>query len=159
MRRPLLENKEHLVRMAGLFAAGLVVFLVMQALLVPEGFGVYGHFRAGALEDNRKRALTYAGRASCSECHSDEAARVGGGKHASVGCESCHGPLAPHAEDASAQKAERPDGRTLCLRCHTANVAKPGRFPQVLPKEHSPESPCIECHPAHSPDLGEESAR
>jgi hypothetical protein len=36
----LFENKEHLVRMAALFAAGLVVFLVMQALLVPEGFGV-----------------------------------------------------------------------------------------------------------------------
>jgi hypothetical protein len=155
----LFENKEHLVRMAGLFAAGLVVFLVMQALLVPEGFGVYGHFRAGALDDNQKRTPAYAGRASCAECHSDAGDALKAGKHASVGCEACHGPLARHAEDASAQKAERPDSRAVCLRCHLANVAKPAGFPQVQTKEHSPEGSCVECHPAHSPGLGQESAR
>lgn len=152
MRR-LVQNKEHLVRMAGLFAVGIAVFLVLQALLVPEGFGVYGHFRAGALEDNRAHPLTYAGRASCGECHSDAAEAVRAGKHGPVACEACHGPLARHAADASAQKAERPDGRGICLRCHAANVAKPTSFPQVEVNEHSPEGSCLECHPAHSPVL------
>jgi len=153
------ENKEHLVRVAALFAVGLAAFLALQAILVPEGFGVYGHYRAGALADNRARPLVYAGRGSCAECHSDAADALKGGKHAGVGCEACHGPLARHAEDASVQKAERPDGRAVCLRCHTANVAKPAGFPQVQTKEHSPEGACLECHPAHSPGLGRESAR
>lgn len=148
--RHLFENKEHLVRMAGLFAAGLGAFLALQAILVPKGFGVYGHFRAAALEETRARSLAYAGRASCGECHSDAAAAVTGGKHAPVACEACHGPLARHVEDAAAQKAERPDGRAVCLRCHTANVAKPTSFPQVEVSEHSPGGPCLECHPAHS---------
>jgi len=149
----LFQDKEHLLRVAGLFTVGVVAFLILQAVLVPKDFGVYGHFRAGALADNEKRPLDFAGRAACGECHIDEAGAIKGGKHAGVGCEACHGPLARHAEDASAQKAERPDGRMLCLRCHAANVAKPAAFPQVEPPEHSAEGSCLECHPAHSPAL------
>ena len=45
----LFGHKEHLLRVAGLFVAGVLAFLVLQAFLVPRGFGVYGHYRAGAL--------------------------------------------------------------------------------------------------------------
>ena len=34
----LFGHKEHLVRVAALFAAGILVFLALQALLVPKGF-------------------------------------------------------------------------------------------------------------------------
>ena len=105
----LLGHREHLVRVAGLFLAGIVCFVVLQALLTPEGFGRYGHYRAGALDDARARGLTYAGRAACVECHADAADAAKGGGHAAVHCEACHGPLAAHAADPSKPKAAKPD--------------------------------------------------
>ena len=67
----LFGHKEHLVRVAALFAAGVLVFVALQSLLVPKGFGGYGHYRAGALDDNRARPLVHAGRGACVECHAD----------------------------------------------------------------------------------------
>jgi hypothetical protein len=149
--RALFGHREHLVRVAALFAGGVVVFLLLQALLVPEDFGVYGHYRAGALDDNRARPVAHAGRAACIECHTDVQEAAKGGHHERIGCEACHGPLARHADDPAAQKAERPDSRVLCRRCHAANVARPARFPQVDPEEHAGKEACITCHPAHNP--------
>jgi Cytochrome c7 and related cytochrome c len=148
------RDREHLLRVAGLFGAGILVFLGVQAALVPRGFGQYGHFRPAALGDNQKRPLVYAGRSACQECHSDVGDTLKGGKHASLGCEACHGPLAGHADDASVHAATRPDGRLVCLVCHTQNVAKPKGFPQVDPREHAPEGSCLECHKTpHSPSI------
>jgi hypothetical protein len=142
---------EHLVRVAGLLAAGLLFFLLARAVLVPSDFGVYGHYRASALADNRARPLVHAGRAACAPCHAERAAELAKGKHAGVGCESCHGALAAHAADAKAHKARKPDGRALCLTCHRFNVARPASFSQVDPREHAPEGACIDCHAAHDP--------
>ena len=144
-------HKEHLARMAALFGVGIVAFLVLQALLVPRSFGVYGHYRAKALEENRARPVAFAGRAACVECHSDVPDAMKGGPHAGVHCEACHGPLAAHAGDPTEKKALRPDSRVLCARCHAANVARPARFPQVDPAEHSGGEACTTCHAAHNP--------
>jgi hypothetical protein len=149
----LFGHKGHLVRVGALFLAGLLVFLVLQALLVPKGFGRYGHFRAGALDDNRSRALAYAGRSACLDCHSDAADAARGGPHEHVRCEACHGPLARHAAAPDEQKAERPDSRVLCVRCHQANVARPGRFPQIEAAAHAGGEACTSCHKAHDPRL------
>jgi hypothetical protein len=147
----LFGHKGHLVRVAGLFLAGVVAFLVLQALLVPKGFGVYGHYRAGALAENRVRPVAFAGRAACVECHSDVPEAMKGGRHAAVHCEACHGPLAAHAGDPTEKKAVRPDSKVLCARCHAANVARPARFPQVEAAEHSGGEACTTCHVAHNP--------
>lgn len=150
MGRPL-GDREHLVRVALLFAGGFAVFLVLRALLVPAGFGVYGHFRVAALEANRQRPLVYAGRSACADCHSEEADLLRSGKHARVGCEACHGALARHAEDPATQKAVRPDPRSVCLVCHEANRAKPAGFPRVVVAEHAPQGSCVDCHRPHAP--------
>jgi hypothetical protein len=42
------RDAEHLARLAGLFLAGAALFVVLRAALVPDDFGVYGHYRAGA---------------------------------------------------------------------------------------------------------------
>jgi hypothetical protein len=144
-------HKGHLVRVAALFAVGVVVFVALQALLVPKGFGVYGHYRAGALDDNRARPPAHAGRAACVECHSDVWEPLQKGKHAGVHCEACHGPLARHAEDPSAGQAVKPDPKVLCARCHEPRVARPATFPQVDPAEHSGGESCTSCHKAHDP--------
>ena len=128
---------------------------MLQALLVPKGFGRYGHYRAGALEDNRSRALAFAGRAACLDCHADAADAARGGPHEHVRCEACHGALARHAAGPTEQKADRPDSRVLCVRCHQANVARPARFPQVEVADHAGGEACASCHKAHDPRLQE----
>ncbi len=147
----LFGHKGHLVRMAALFGVGVLAFLVLQALLVPKGFGVYGHYRAGALEENRARPVAFAGRAACVECHSDVPDAMKRGRHEGIRCEACHGPLAGHAADPTEKKAVRPDSRVLCARCHAGNVARPARFPQVDPVEHAGKEACTSCHKAHNP--------
>lgn len=147
----LFAHKGHLVRVGVLFLAGVLTFLVLQALLVPEGFGRYGHYRAGALDDNRSQALAHAGRAACLDCHADAADAAKGGPHEHVRCEACHGPLASHAAEPLEHKAEKPDSRVLCARCHEANVARPARFPQVEGADHAGGEACASCHEAHDP--------
>jgi hypothetical protein len=149
------EDKEHLVRMAGLFAIGIAVFVVLQVTLVPADFGRYGHYRAGALDDNASRPLNFAGRAACEKCrsHTDIVEARKGSRHERIGCEACHGPLAKHASAPRDVKPVRPDGRTTCLKCHVANVAKPAGFPQVVIAEHSESGACTECHKPHSPAI------
>jgi predicted CXXCH cytochrome family protein len=149
----LFRHGGHLIRVAVLFLAGVLAFLVLQAFLVPKGFGVYGHYRAGAIEENRVRPVSFAGRAACVECHSEVPDAMKGGRHATVRCEACHGPLAAHAGDPTEKKAVRPDSRVLCARCHAANVGRPARFPQVDPAEHSGNEACTSCHKAHKPGL------
>lgn len=151
--RDLFKDSEHLARVAALAGGCIVVFLVLQQLLVPEGFGLYGHYRAGALEDNRARDPAFAGQGACIECHAEEATVRKAGKHAGVACEACHGALARHAGDPES-KPQKPHGRELCLTCHSANVARPAKFPQIEPQEHAESGLCTECHQAHSPGMG-----
>jgi hypothetical protein len=143
------RDQEHLLRLAGLALGALLCFVVLRHFLVPRGFGVYGHYRAGALQENRAEPVSFAGQDACLTCH-DDARR--GGKHAAVRCEACHGALARHAsaEDPTAVKPERPDA-SLCLRCHLVNVAKPKSFPQIDLKDHGGAGSCLTCHEAHRP--------
>ena len=146
-----LDNVSHLVRMACIFVAGLGVFLVARATLVPDDFGKWGHYRAGAVAANADKPLRHAGRAACADCHSDVVEVKAAGAHAKLGCEGCHGPLAAHAGDPDTVKPVKPAAATLCPVCHQANVAKPEGFPQVDAKEHSGGEACDSCHQAHSP--------
>jgi hypothetical protein len=154
MRRRWLEDKEHLARMAGVFVVGIVVVLVLQTVFVPAGFGRYGHYRAGALDDNRLRQVAYAGGGACEPCHADVVEARRGGAHEHVGCEACHGPLAAHAVSPVDAKATRPDTRARCLVCHLQNTARPRRFSQIRVPDHSDAGPCTACHQAHSPRIG-----
>lgn len=147
-------HREHLVRVAGLFAAGVVVFVLLRSLLIPEGFGRYGHYRAGALDDARAQEVAHAGRDACLACHEDAAEAAKGGGHARVRCEACHGPLAAHAEDPTERKAVKPDAARLCVRCHQASVARPASFPQKDRAEHAGDEACTTCHVAHHPAIG-----
>ncbi len=151
--RNFLKDKEHLARMAGLFLAGLVVFLIVRAFLVPQGFYEYGHFRAGALTDNAARPVAFAGREACESCLPDIVEMRKGSRHATIGCEACHGALAKHADDPGSLKPVRPDARKVCLVCHRQDAGKPKGFPQVNPQEHMGGEPCNACHKPHHPEI------
>ena len=143
----------HLLRMAALFLAGIAIFLFGRSFFVPADFGVYGHYRAGALEDNRARPITFAGQAACVECHSDIGDLRKGTKHQKVSCEDCHGPLASHAAGNEPLKPAHPDGMTTCVGCHRKSPSKPAAFPQVDIADHAGDVKCIECHNPHAPKI------
>jgi Cytochrome c554 and c-prime len=157
--RESLKDKEHLFRVAGLFGLGVLVFFVLRGVLVPKSFGVYGHYRAGALLDNRSRSLTFAGRGACLDCHDDVREAQKASKHARIGCEACHGPLARHASDPDKQKPAHLDETALCLTCHRQNAAKPHGFPQVDAMEHAEGAPCTSCHNPHHPEQETEESK
>jgi hypothetical protein len=145
------RDVEHVLRLVGIFALGVAAFLVMRWWLVPPDFGVYGHYRAGALADNRFHPIAYAGQASCADCHSETLEARKGSRHERIACEACHGPLARHASGEVDEPPARPDPRATCVRCHDARAGKPAAFPQVDVGDHAAEGPCTECHRPHSP--------
>ena len=149
--RSLFRDAGHLIRLAAVFAGLVVLFVIARAVLTPKDFGVYGHYRAGALGDIRAREISFAGRAACLDCHDEIDAVKKKGKHAGLGCEACHRALQKHVADPQAVVPDKPNGATLCLVCHLKNVAKPKDFPQIDPKEHAGTDPCLQCHKPHSP--------
>ena len=86
-------------RLAIVFAVAIVALVVARALLVPATFGDYGHYRAAAVDSIAVRAVRFAGRQECEECHDDIAAERVEGHHRTLSCEVCHGPQRPHVED------------------------------------------------------------
>ena len=152
------KNAEHLIRIALVFIAGVVIFLVFRGLIVPKSFGQYGHYRGAALNEIAARPPLFAGRQACETCHQEIVDLKKTGKHSIVGCEACHGPLGKHAEDPAANVPVLPDTKVLCVKCHEANSAKPAHFPQVISKEHAGDLACNSCHKPHTPKIGDEPA-
>jgi hypothetical protein len=148
-----LKNAGHLLRMAAVFAAGIVLFLIVRSIFVPKTFGQYGHYRGAALAEIAAKPIMFAGHSTCESCHADISEVKSKGVHAHVACESCHGPLGKHADDPSALQPPKMDVGVLCVRCHEANPAKPRPFPQVVSAEHSGGVVCDTCHQPHSPRI------
>jgi hypothetical protein len=152
------KDAGHLFRLAGLFAAGTLLFLVIRSFIVPRSFGQYGHYRGAAIAEIAAHPIHFAGHQTCETCHSDIAQTKSGGKHAQVNCEACHGPQAKHADDPSIDPG-KPDTAVLCVRCHAASAARPKDFPQVDAEQHAGGVPCQTCHQPHSPAIGAGGAK
>jgi cytochrome c7-like protein len=146
------KDAGHLFRLAAVFVVGTLAFLGMRVFLVPKSFGQYGHYRGDAMAEIAARPLNFAGHQTCEGCHSEVLEKKKGGRHARVNCETCHGPLAKHADDPSVQPAKL-DTAVLCVRCHEENAAKPKSFPQVASADHSSGVACDTCHQPHSPAI------
>ncbi len=153
------KDAEHLVRLAVAFVVVAAVFLLVRTYFIPKSFGQYGHYRGAALAELADKPLYYAGHQTCETCHSDVLELKKAGKHVGVNCESCHGPLARHADDPASVVPQLPDTAVLCARCHETNLAKPKNFPQVASAEHSGGVVCKTCHQPHSPLLPPESGK
>ena len=147
------KDVEHLLRLAALFAAGVLVFSVARAELVPKTFGDLGHYRASAIDDVRAKPLVHAGQAACAECHGDIVELRAKARHKGIACESCHGPLATHADGTNTVKPARPVATPLCIHCHAANTGKPKRYPTVVIKDHAGTESCLTCHKPHDPRI------
>lgn len=144
----------HLIRLAAVLVAALLVFAFVRAEVVPASFGQYGHYRGDSLAENRNKKIAYAGRAACATCHEEVLTVLTKTRHAAIGCETCHGPRAHHTEDPTITKGALPVASKLCVHCHEANPARPQAFRQVNSKEHSGGESCNTCHQAHAPKVG-----
>ena len=153
------KDAAHLFRVAAVFAAGALIFLLVRSYLVPKSFGQYGHYRGDALAQIKSQPVHYAGHQACEACHSDVLEAKVKGRHARVNCETCHGPLARHAEDPGGATPEKLDTAKLCVRCHEASTAKPKWFPQVVSADHSAGLACNECHKPHNPAIETEAKK
>jgi hypothetical protein len=145
------QDISHLLRMAAVFLLGLIAFLAFRSAFIPKSFGRYGHYRGDAIAEITARPIAYAGHQACEMCHPEVAETKSKGAHAHVNCETCHGPLAKHADDPAALAPQKPNVVRLCIRCHNENIAKPQGFPQVNAKEHSGGQLCTTCHQPHGP--------
>lgn len=154
-----LHDSAHLFRLAAVFVVGFLLFLGIRGFLVPRSFGQYGHYRGNAIGEIASRPIRFAGSATCETCHADVREKKKDGRHARVGCEACHGPLASHADDPTSVEPPRLDTAVVCVRCHEANGAKPKTFPQVASADHAAGLPCDTCHKPHSPAITAGGAR
>jgi hypothetical protein len=139
-----------------LFILLLVVltgFLFARKYFTPPSFGLYGHYRANAVDEIKARGMKYAGSESCIECHDDIYNLKAKGYHKNVACEICHGPAGKHADDPSETSPEIPHDRSKCTICHDYNLARPTGFPQIIANQHNPGKFCTQCHQAHNPTL------
>ncbi|MBT3233883.1 MAG: hypothetical protein HN356_13860 [Calditrichaeota bacterium] len=132
-----------------------VLFVVSRVLLVPEGFGKYGHYRATAIDTIIALPINYAGHIVCNDCHDDIAETKDASYHQGVNCESCHGPSNDHVQSLEEDEIilpSAPRDRNQCSICHAYSPAKATGFPQIDVVTHNPVKPCISCHDPHAPD-------
>ncbi len=167
---------QHIKRLIVVFAAFLVLFLVLRQLLKPDSFGELGHFRAKAIPENANRKMHYTVADSCTKCHRDIRAEKDLGFHKQLKCEVCHGPGLKHALYADKFKdGELPDSLKLykpierkdCAICHQINAARikiqfdtinNSMIHQIDALTHNTGDPttkelfkCIDCHNPHQP--------
>ena len=141
------------VRAALVVACLVVLFFVTRALAVPATFGQYGYYRGASVDEWAAKPPAYSpGVQSCQGCHAPVYASWSAGAHATIGCESCHGPAGTHAAGLG-QRPARPEGREFCGRCHASDKARPSLVKQVDLATHNPGLACVTCHRPHDPAL------
>ena len=150
-----MKDWSHLIRLAGLFGAAVLLFLGARPFFIPETFGDLGHYRAAALGDVSSRPLHYADADACASCHDDVVAlRVEKkSRHAAIRCQSCHGPLAEHVASDGDRRPARPEVVPLCTRCHALSAGRPKFMPQVNAADHAGGESCASCHNPHAPGV------
>jgi uncharacterized protein with PIN domain len=154
-----MEHARHVFRVALVVVLALVVFMLTRGLLVPKSYGMYGPYRHdNVAEQMNARKPAFGGAQACADCHVEQSKKRAAGRHKTVNCEVCHGPLRQHVkEDGSIDPMPVDRSFTLCTRCHRKLVTRPASFPQVVPEQHV-NGPlegkiCLECHDPHSPKL------
>jgi hypothetical protein len=142
---------QHVVRVAGIFLAGVLLFLIVRAQLIPSDFGAEGFYRLSARVDAMGKPFVYGSETDCVFCHTDQDELRMKGRHVKVKCEACHGPSWKHSQEATDVRTPKLDLTKLCVRCHTKAAGKPAAFPQIVAASHYPARACVDCHQPHQP--------
>ncbi|MBF0230603.1 MAG: hypothetical protein HQK63_13620 [Desulfamplus sp.] len=139
------------------------VGFVVKELLIPKSFGLYGPYRADAIDEETQRVLRHGTNASCFGCHQYEATIHLTGNHKTISCEFCHGTYSDHVSNgrkiATLPVKKGDEITTLCLRCHNTEikarstmVIKTVGVPDHLKKQNVKLThTCNQCHHVHAP--------
>ncbi len=154
----------HTYRPLSLLALLLVVGAGGRQLLIPKGFGMYGHYRPEAVAKARALPSRHKGDKGCKGCHPGRYSVHAKGMHRRVECEVCHGPGDRHAINGDKGLIQK--NRLSCLVCHRRLVSRPENFPQIdLPahlrsKGFDPKvgANCGVCHDPHQPLFVDQAA-
>lgn len=137
--------------------------LLAKKLFLPESFGIYGSYRADAIDEEVLLPIKHGTNASCFSCHPYEAKIHKIGRHQTISCEFCHGTYADHVTDnkktGTLPVKKDKEITTLCLRCHNTEikarkeaVIKTVAMPDHLQSQHVKLSHnCNQCHHVHAP--------
>jgi formate-dependent nitrite reductase cytochrome c552 subunit len=154
-----MEHARHVFRVLLVLLVGIVVVVIGRSFLIPKSYGTYGPYRFdNVAEQASARPPLHGGASACADCHEERAAPLAKGKHASVSCEVCHGPLGKHVKDGDVVAKPAVDRSVrLCAYCHRKIDGRPASFPQVVIEKHvdgglGPKG-CLDCHDPHSPKL------
>ena len=55
-----LRDLGHLLRFAGIFLAGALLFVGLRSWLVPKSFGQYGHYRGDAISEIAAKPIRFS---------------------------------------------------------------------------------------------------
>jgi hypothetical protein len=142
-------------------AAAAVLLIGFTAATVVGGgvamglYDVYGYHPEKNAASWASLAPAYADTATCRACHAAQYVPWTAAPHATVSCETCHGPLAAHAADPAAVKpdsliASTSASSNLCARCHERTVGRPAAFAQQDLSTHYRPWACDRCHDPHT---------
>ena len=137
--------------------------LLVKAQLIPKSFGLYGAYRADAIEEEAQRVLRHGTNSSCFGCHPYESKLHLKGDHKTISCEFCHSTYSDHVSNGK-KIADLPVKKgdeitNLCLRCHNTEikarstiVIKTVGMPDHLKDQNVKLThTCNQCHHVHSP--------
>lgn len=137
--------------------------LLFKKLFIPDSFGLYGSYRADAIEEAVNVPIRHMTNTSCFKCHPYEAKIHKTGHHQTISCEFCHGTYSDHIKDNKKigilpVKKEK-EITTLCLRCHNTEIKarKEEVIKTVALPNHLKDQDvklthnCNQCHHVHAP--------
>ena len=169
MEEPVVQQKykakynTHVIRIVVILIVAGIAGIGVRAMMIPDSFGRYGHYRADAIQDEMNREIRNGTNVSCRPCHPYIKEMHFSGVHRTVSCEFCHGPVADHIQDnkviAKLPKKQGGEIRALCLRCHNQIIrARPKEaikmvaMPDHLKEKHVQlDHNCNQCHNVHAP--------
>ncbi len=143
--------KTHVKLVVLILVVFAIVFAAVRAVVIPDSFGKYGHYRGDSLEENKNLPLVYSESSACKDCHALHFKDWSENQHKGVNCETCHGPALNHVESPTAIKPIAETSKELCRRCHAFMASRPSGFPQVDFETHNPGKKCRSCHNPHIP--------
>ncbi|OGW82151.1 MAG: hypothetical protein A3G33_10505 [Omnitrophica bacterium RIFCSPLOWO2_12_FULL_44_17] len=144
---------QQVISLGILFLIAIGGFVIARKFFIPHSFGLYGHYRADAVEEIKKQEIVYAGAKACYDCHDDIYDLKAQSYHKDVACEVCHGPAASHVENPDGVLPPIPNDRKGCAICHDYSPPRPTGFPQIIEARHNPGKVCKSCHNPHNPTL------
>ncbi|MEQ9729321.1 MAG: cytochrome c3 family protein [Candidatus Methanoperedens sp.] len=144
---------QHLKRAFTLLALGIIAFILVRSMIVPDSFGQYGWYRGDSVLEIRNFPVEHAGSVSCGaeNCHQTIYSVWINGSHKTINCETCHGPAEQHVSNIRIMPSPANDSRDYCGLCHFKRAARPPDFLQIDPDIHGENLQCTYCHNPHKP--------